>query len=386
MYFKRALDLSESKGTTFFLWGTRQTGKSSLLKDSFAGSLWIDLLQADQYQRYLLRPELLRQEVRQNPTVHRHIVIDEIQKVPTLLDEVQWLMENAKVNFALCGSSAVKVRRGGTNLLGGRALRYRLRGLSAIELGSDLYLERFLNRGYLPKIYQSRQWRSMLRSYAYDYLSTEIAAEGLTRNLPAFSNFLRIAAHSDTEIINVTNIAAECGISVPTAKSHYQTLEDSMLGDWLPAFQGKQNRRITKLPKFYFHDVGIVNELARRSYFEQGTELFPRAFENWVHHELRCYLEYRQQFKDLYYWRLSGGTEVDFIIGDMEVAVEAKTSSNITNQRLKGLRSLVVDNPNVRKRVVVSLETKSRTTDDDIEILTVSDFVHKLWDGYITAS
>lgn len=383
MYFKRTIDLPGPTEASFFLWGARQTGKSSLLKDIFKDSLWIDLLHADQHQRYLTRPEILREELAQSAAKYDHVVIDEIQKVPALLDEVHWLIENSSTNFALCGSNAVKVRRAGVNLLGGRALRYRLRGLSAKELGSELNLERLLNRGYLPRIYQSGRWRSLLRSYSYDYLTTEIAAEGLTRNLAGFSNFLRIAAHSDTEIINYTNIAGECGTSVPTVKSYYRILEDSMLGDWVPAFRRKQKRRVSKLPKFYFSDVGIVNELTRRHIIEPRTEPFGKAFENWVHHELCCYLEYTELFKDVAYWRLSGGTEVDFIVGDMEFAVEAKASANITNQRLKALRSLVVDNPSVKKRVVVSLESRSRLTEDGIDILTVSDFIQQLWDGQI---
>ena len=355
-----------------------------MLKEIFGDSLWIDLLHADQHQRYLTRPEILREELVQSSAAkYDHVVIDEIQKVPALLNEVHWLIENSSTNFALCGSNAVTVRRAGVNLLGGRAPSYRLRGLSARELGSELNLERLLDRGYFPRVYQSRQWRSLLRSYIYDYLATEVAAEGLTRNLSVFSNFLRIAVHSDTEIVNYTNIAWECGVSVPTIKNHYRILEDTMLGDWLPAFSGKQNRRITKLPKFYFDDVGVVNELAQRSIQEPRAEPFGKAFENWIHHELRCYLEYTEQSKDLAYWRLSGGTEVDFIVGDMEFAVEAKASANITNQRLKALRSLVVDNPSVKKRVVVSLESRSRVTEDGIDVLSVSDFIQQLWDGNI---
>ncbi len=190
--FQRAIDLPGSGSETFFLWGPRQAGKSTLLRQCYPDGRWIDLLKTEEFRRYLTRPELLRQEIEsEGPEPGRQIVIDEIQKVPALLDEVHWLMEHRRLHFALCGSSARKVRRGAANLLGGRAVRYELRGLTSAELGSEFDLHRILNHGYLPRMYEAKRPRRLLNAYIADYLREEIAAEGLVRNLPAFSR----AAH-----------------------------------------------------------------------------------------------------------------------------------------------------------------------------------------------
>ena len=194
--FKRLLTLPKPGTETFFLWGPRQTGKSTLLRGSYGGHRWLDLLKADEFRRYVVRPELLRQELEaEAPEPGSQVVIDEIQKVPALLDEVHWLIENRGVHFALCGSSARKVKRGAANLLGGRAMRYELHGLSARELGRDFELDRMLNHGYLPRIYQASRATRMLDAYIADYLKEEIAAESLVRDLPTFANFQIGRAH-----------------------------------------------------------------------------------------------------------------------------------------------------------------------------------------------
>ena len=188
MFRNRALHLPPAGAETFFLWGPRQTGKSTLLRHTYPDGWWVDLLKADEYRRYLERPERLRQELEgQRVPAGRQIVIDEIQKVPSLLDEVHWLIENRGYRFALCGSSARKVKRGGANLLGGRALGYELHGLTAAELEDDFDLNRMLNAGYLPSNHESTRPGARLDAYVADYLREEIAAEGLTRSLPAFS-------------------------------------------------------------------------------------------------------------------------------------------------------------------------------------------------------
>lgn len=337
---------------------------------------------ADQFRRYVTRPELLRQELEaENPGPGTQIVIDEIQKVPALLDEVHWLMENRQVHFALCGSSARKVKRGAANLLGGRAMRYELHGLSAGELGREFDLDRMLNHGYLPRIYQASRPARMLDSYIADYLKEEIAAESLVRDLQTFSNFLDIAALSDGEIVNFSNIGRECGVSSHTTKSHFQILEDTLLGKWLPAYRKRPKRRVIGAPKFYFADVGVVNRLARRGELSAGSELYGKAFENWVFHELSAYLSYREVDTELSYWRLASGIEVDFVVGDMEIAIEAKSGSRITRDHLKGLRSLAEDHPGVRRRIVVCSESRARRTEDGIDILPAKTFIRRLWDG-----
>jgi len=377
---ERILKLPEYGTETFFLWGPRQTGKSTLLRKAYPGAYWIDLLKAEEFRRYLHHPEWLRSEIldgRPRP----YVVIDEIQKVPQLLDEVHWLHENRGVHFAMCGSSARKVRRGHANLLGGRAVRYELSGLVSSELGSQWDLDRMLNHGYLPRMYLSPRPRRLLNAYVADYLKEEVAAEGLVRNLPVFSEFLNVASLSDTELVNFSTIARECGVSSQTIRGYFQILEDTLLGSWLPAYRKRPKRRVIASPKFYFADVGVVNFLARRGKIEQGSELYGKAFENWCFHELRSYSAYAESFAQLSYWRLASGIEVDFVVNSMEIAIEAKSARRITADHLKGLRHVIKDHPDVGRRIVVCSEDRQRRTPDGIDILPAEVFVKMLWQG-----
>ncbi len=377
---QRRLNLPPPGEETFFLWGPRQTGKSTLLKAAYPDAVWIDLLKAEVFRRYLNHPELLRQELPRDG-VMPFVVIDEVQKLPTLLDEVHWLYENRHIHFALCGSSARKVKRGHANLLGGRAIRYEMFGLIAEELIPDFDLTRILNHGYLPRIYLAKQPRRLMNAYVANYLKEEIAAEGLVRNLPVFSEFLNIASLSDTEPVNFSTIARDCGVSSQTIKEYFQILEDTLLGRWLPSFRKRPKRRVAASAKFYFSDVGIVNFLAKRGSIEQGGELYGKAFENWCFHELNAYNMYNETFAAFYYWRLAGGTEVDFIVNDMEIAIESKATQNITAKHLKGLRSLKIDHPELKRRLVVCCEDKPRITDDGIEIVPSAAFAEMLWNN-----
>ena len=382
MFIPRSLQLPAAGTETFFLWGPRQTGKSTLLRHVYPDAWWIDLLKADQYRRYLQQPELLRQELANEDPLHRRqIVIDEVQKVPALLDEVHWLFENRGFQFALCGSSARKVKRGAANLLGGRAVRYELHGLTGAELDRQFDLDRLLNHGYLPRIYASDRPRRLLDAYVGDYLKEEVAAEGLVRNLTVFSQFLNVASLSDTEIVNFSNIARDCGVSGHTVKSYFGILEDTLLGRWLPAYRRRPKRRVIAAAKFYLADVGVVNRLARRGELLRGSELYGKAFENWVFHELAAYNAYHDADATLAYWRLASGIEVDFIVNDMQIALEAKASERITDHHLKGLRHLAADHSRVGRRVTVGLEAKARQTEDGIEILPAATFVRRLWRG-----
>jgi predicted AAA+ superfamily ATPase len=380
--FRRTLALPAAGSETFFLWGPRQTGKTTLLRSAYPDAYWIDLLKADEYRRYLTEPELLRSELAARPDI-RHVVIDEVQKVPALLDEVHWLIENRRISFALCGSSARKVRRGHANLLGGRATRHELCGLTSNEIGDELDLTRLLNNGYLPRFYAAERPRRMLQAYVSDYLREEVAAEGLVRNLPGFSQFLNVASLSDTEIVNFSTIARECGVSSHTAQSHFEILIDTLLGRWLPAFTKRPKRRIIQAPRFYFADVGAVNVLAKRHDLQPGSPLYGKAFENWVHHELTAYNLYRERHATLSYWRLTTGVEVDFIVDDLHAAIEAKATRKITTDDLKGLRNLRQDQPRLGSTWVVSLEPKARRAADGTTILPADEFAHRLWRGDI---
>jgi uncharacterized protein len=371
--FTRSLRLPKAGTETFFLWGPRQTGKTTLLAAAYPQALWIDLLKAENFRRYLQNPEYLRAELATEKSV-RQVVIDEVQKVPQLLDEAHWLHENRAVHFALCGSSARKVKRGQANLLGGRAVRYELHGLTAAEIGKDFDLNRILNHGFLPRIYLSNAPRRLLNSYVADYLKEEVAAEGLVRNLPVFSEFLNVASLSDTELVNFSTIARDCGVSSHTIKGYFQILEDTLLGRWLPAYTKRPKRRVIGAPKFFFTDVGVVNHLAKRGEILPGSELYGKAFENWIFHELSAYNAYSEAFANLSYWRLASGIEVDFVVNNMEVAIEAKASPKISADHLRGLRALIQDYPHVKKRIIVCLEAKSRRTEDGILVLPATQF------------
>lgn len=382
--FQRKLNLPPAGRESFFLWGPRQTGKTTLLRQRYPGALWIDLLKADEFRRYAVHPEYLRQEIDARGPAGipgRQVVIDEVQKIPALLDEVHWLIENRAVCFALCGSSARKVRRGAANLLGGRALRYQLHGLAAGELGAAFDLNRMLNNGYLPRIYQASRPGRLIDSYVADYLKEEIAAEGLARNLPAFAAFLDAAALSDTAPVNYSNIARDCGVSSHTVRSYFEILEDTLLMSPLPSFRRRAKRRVVSAPKYYFSDVGVVNRLARRGVLHPGGELFGKAMENWVHHELRAFCDYSERNEQLAYWRTAGGMEVDFIVGDMRVALEVKASARISRRHLRGLRSLRREYPELARRIVVCQEPKHRRTEDSIDVLPAKEFARLLWEG-----
>lgn len=379
--FERSLVLPHPGMATFFLWGPRQVGKTTLLRHTYPTAVWIDLLKADEYRRYASNPERLREELLAIPTeAGRQVVIDEVQKVPALLDEVHWLHEARGIQFALCGSSARALRRRGVNLLGGRALRYELTGLTAAELGDAFDLDRMLNNGWLPRIYASDHPRRLLDAYVGDYLQQEIAAEGLVRNLPVFSNFLTAAALSDAGIVNMSNIARECGVSGQTVKNHFQILVDTLVGNWLPAYTARPKRRVIQAPKFYFGDVGVVNHLAKRGRVERGGELFGRAFESWVHHELRSFLLTHDTSVSPTYWRLTSGLEVDFLFDDLSLAIEAKASGSVSDHHLRGLRQLVNDQTGVRSRVIVCLEPRRRVTKDGILVLPAQELAAFLAD------
>ena len=384
MNIERALKLPKKPDQSFFLWGPRKTGKSTLLKSTYQEAKFIDLLETDTYIKYLNEPWQLRKEIEyelEKGTLNKKlpIVIDEVQRVPFLLDEVHLMIEKHRLFFVLCGSSARKVKRGRANLLGGRALRYELCGLSAIELQEDFCLEQILNRGYIPKHYLNNNYKKQIKSYIADYLKEEIAAEALVRSIPLFSNFLSAVSLSDGEIINLSNIASDCGIAVNTVKAHFEILEDTLLGSFLPAFRKRPKRRIIQSPKFYFFDVGLVNHLAKRGDLQAGSELFGKAFENWVFHELKTYNSYNDPNWDITYWRLSTGVEVDFVINDMEIAIEVKAKEKITNNDLKGLRELKREHSKIKKRLVVSLVKNNSLTEDKIEIINFSTFIKRLW-------
>jgi predicted AAA+ superfamily ATPase len=381
--FNRSLPIPLDVSETFFLWGPRQTGKTTFLLTRFPGAPRYDLLKNSDFIRFTKHPESLGEELLAMTEHPGLVIIDEIQKVPQLLDEIHRLIVEHNLVFGLCGSSARKLRRGHANLLGGRAIRFEMFGLTSHEVGDKTEILRFVNAGVLPRHYQSAHPERNLRAYVEDYLRQEVAQEALVRNVAIFHDFLRAAALADTEIVNFENIARECGISAPTVREHYQILVDTLLGYFVPAFTKREKRRVIHAPKFYFKDVGCVNFLAKRRHLEPGQEIFGKAFENWICHELHAHSAYSELHYDIRYWRLASGIEVDFVLGDLDAAVEVKATSRVRTEHLNGLEQIAVDHPGVGIRIVVCLEERPRKLSNGILVLPIMEFLHRLWAGKI---
>jgi len=383
--YQRQQRLSLSSESSCFLWGPRQTGKSTLLKMLFPKALRYDLLLSDEYQRLLRNPSLIREhclsEGIDSSTQKAPIIIDEIQKIPALLDEVHWLIENRGIRFILCGSSARKLKRGHGNLLGGRAVRYELHPLVFPEI-PDFSLVGALNSGLLPRHYDSTNPERLMQSYVGDYLKEEIVAEALIRNVPAFTRFLEIAALSNGAVINYTNIASECGVSSPTVKEYFQILEDTLIGRLLPAFRKRKKRRLMATPKFYFFDLSPVIHLSRRGHVEKGSELFGRAFEHFLWMEIVAHSDYSELFYPFAYWRTTSGFEVDFVLGNGEIVVEAKTTGLVNSNHLKGIRAFNEEYM-TKRSIIVSLDSRARKIEANIEVLPWQIFLEQLWEGKI---
>lgn len=360
------------------MWGARQTGKSTLLRTLFPNAPYYDLLKSEEYSRLNIRPSALREECEMLDEGEL-VIIDEVQKIPALLDEVHWLMSVRNLRFILCGSSARKLRRCGANLLGGRAIRMVLFPLVSAEI-PDFDIERALNNGMLPRHYLARDAQKRLEAYVGDYLQQEIVAEALVRRIDSFTRFLQVAALSDAEIVNYTNIAGDCGVSAKSVKEYFSILEETMLGYMIPAYAKVIRRKVLAAPKFYFFDVGIPNYLLRRLPLRRGTVEYGHALEHLIAQELKAYLSYRGDGRQLTYWHTADNRyEVDFIIGDAEMAVEVKSSAEVSSSDTKGLRAFGEEHPEARL-VVVSMEPRPRRR-DDIEIWPATDFLRRLWDN-----
>lgn len=378
MYIRKQI-FCDANDESLFLWGARQTGKSTLLQTNFTDSLYFDLLLSDVYERFQTRPSLLR-EIVMASSHSRVIIIDEIQRIPKLLNEIHWLITNHGSRFILSGSSPRKILKSGANLLGGRALRYELYPLVYKEI-PDFDLLRALNNGLLPRHYLVKNSRKLVSAYIGSYLQDEIIAEAKIRNIAAFTRFLEVAAFSNGEMLNYTNIAAECGVSAPTIREYFQILEDTLIGRFLPSYQKRPKRRVISAPKFYYFDVGIANYLLKRVSIEVGSTAFGDAFEHFIYHELYSHSNYSGINYTISYWRTTSQIEVDFILGENEVAIEVKASSQINSRHLKGLKSFA-EEYKVKKQIVVSTDPFLRQI-EDILIMPWRTFLDRLWEGEI---
>jgi predicted AAA+ superfamily ATPase len=379
----RLLRIGLPKGQSAFLWGPRKTGKTTYLRASFPGSLTYDMLQTDLFLEFTKRPFLLREQLlaRGAKELKEPVIIDEVQKVPQLLDEIHWLIENKKLRFVLCGSSARKLKRGKGNLLGGRAWRYEMHPLVSAEVG-DLNLLRILNRGMIPVHYLEEDYHKSLQAYVRDYLKEEVFDEGLTRNIPAFSRFFDAMGYSHGELTNYANIARDCGVDAKTVKEYYQILVDTLLGTMIEPYKKRQERQvITKAGKFYLFDVGVAGVLTQRHILEERGEQFGKALEHFILMEILAHRAYRGLDYDVNFWRAKSGLEVDFVLGKGEVAIEVKGSSRIDNPDLRSLRAFI-EEYHPKKAIVVCNERKPRVR-EDIHLLPCHEFLAMLWDGSV---
>ncbi len=372
---KRLFELNLPAGKSAFLWGPRKVGKTYWISHTLKNATVIDLLKTDTLAEYVSRPALLRERYQNHKGF---IVIDEVQKAPQLLDEVHWLIENKGLSFLLTGSSARKLRRGHANLLGGRAWRKIMVPLSYTEV-TDFNLEKIMISGLLPPHYLSTNPIEELRAYVADYLKEEIIAEALTQNIPAFSEFLHVAAITSSELINYVNIARETGVSHKVIRTYFDILEDTYLGFRIPPWKKSKNRRMIITEKFYLFDVGVANYLSRRQPL-LGSPEFGKAFEHYILMELKAYQAYRKPDMPITFWRTSTGREVDFILGEKELAVEIKGSSRVHEGDIRSLQALIEDGP-AKKVCLVCLEKQPRHLANNIQILPWQVFIEQLWNG-----
>ena len=385
-YRHRVLDVGPALSQrSVFLFGPRQTGKSSYVREQLKPEpmLSYNLLDGGLRLRLLADPTLMRQQVEARNLRDCVVFIDEIQKCPELLDEVHLLIEERGIRFLLSGSSTRKLKRAGTNLLGGRARTKYLHPFVYPEVAEDNdLLERVMARGLLPPHYLSEAPDEDLRSYVDTYLSEEIAAEGQARNLPAFARFLQTAATVNAKIINYTNAANDAQVPRQTVRLWFQILIDTMLGYELSSYTSTVKRKAVETAKFYFFDIGVVRALRRLPAILPESSDFGEFFEHYIFMELKAYLDYRKPSSRLSYWRSLSGYEVDFVIDD-EVAIEVKTAEVAQDKHLSGLKALREEGK-IKSFYLVCRESRPRKV-DGIDILPWREFLARLWAGDIVA-
>lgn len=362
---------------SFFLFGPRATGKSTLIKQQLSASATvIDLLDSRLYLRLLNSPHDL-ESIIHSDNKSGIVVIDEIQRVPELLNEVHRLIENKKLTFLLTGSSARKLRRGKANLLAGRVWEARLFPLTWKEI-PDFNLERFLRYGGLPPVYLSKYPDEELDAYVNTYLKEEIMAEGLIRKLPPFSRFLHAAALTNGEMINFSKLANDCQVPPSTVTEYVGLLEDTLVGFLLPAWTESTKRKAISTGKFYFFDPGITHTLAGTQTLDRNSDLYGKSFEQFIGMEIRAYLSYKRRKLQFSYWRSTHGYEVDFLVG-RETAVEVKASQKISQRDFKGLKAL--EEEKIFKNYILVSQDPINTRDDNFQALYWKKFLDNLWAG-----
>ncbi|MCQ2330211.1 MAG: DUF4143 domain-containing protein [Paludibacteraceae bacterium] len=369
--------IDEATEGSIFLFGARQTGKSIFLRQQFGDCIIFDLLDSDLKLRLKKRPSLLFEMLQDKPD-GTLIVIDEIPEVPELLNEVHRLIQQKSMRFVLTGSSARKLKRKGRNTLGGRAMPCYFYPFVTAEL-KDFDLDRVLLYGMLPPHYLAKHPQKLMAGYIDIYLKEEIQEEALVRNPNDFQQFLSAAAITSGEVVNYTNIAADCGVSSKTVQSYFSILTDTLIGYMLPSYTKVQKRKVTQSPKFYLFDVGIYNYLMHRTSLAQGTPEYGHAFEHFVLQELRAYIGYNNKEERLSYWHTYNGKEIDVVIGDAKLGIEIKSATEILPKHYANFKEYCEEFPDSRC-MVVSLDRLTRRS-GNIEIIYLYDFLKTLWNG-----
>lgn len=368
----------QTETRSFFLFGPRGSGKSTWTRKYFPKALRVDLLDQAVYRQLKGKPEDLRRLIEERPQV-KTIVIDEIQKVPELLDTVHLLIEEKRgLQFVMTGSSARKLKRAGVNLLAGRALLKNLHPFMASELGPRFHLKKALQIGLLPLVWAEKEPEKILQSYAGLYLKEEVQMEGLVRNLGDFARFLESISFSHGQILNIGAVARECQVQQKTAEGYIHILEDLLLSFRIPVFHKRAKRLLISHPKWYYFDAGIFKALRPKGPLDQPEELNGAALEGLIAEHLRAWIDYSGAKDQLFYWRTRHGIEVDFIVyGESGIiAIEVKNSAIIKPSDLIGLQHFQEDYP--RSTAVLLYRGKERLKKGSIWCLPVKDFLMKL--------
>lgn len=377
----RTLDLRALlQKKSFFLFGPRATGKSYLISKLFnqTSFLIIDLLESDKYLRLSSEPHKLENLINSQEKVDL-VVIDEVQRIPELLNEVHRLIEKRQFKFLLTGSSARKLKRAQANLLAGRAWEAQLFPLTYREI-PKFDLQRYLCYGGLPPVYLSEEPLEELRAYVSTYLREEIQAEAVVRKIPAFSRFLKFSSLTCGNMINFSSVANDASVPITTIREYYQILEDTFIGFLLPAWTKTVKRKPITTAKFYYFDVGVKNILAEIYHVNPNTSLFGQVFEHFIAMELRAYLSYTRSFEKLAYWCAKNGQEVDFIVGD-RLGIEVKATEKITAKHLRGIIALKEEN--LLERYIIVSQDKINQNIQGIECLYWKDFLQAMYEQKI---
>jgi len=380
MFIKRYLDLSRFlKNKSILFLGPRRTGKTQYILNQLKPDIIYDLLDSRQFLRLSQRPFLIEEEIKNNNQI---VVIDEIQKLPILMDQVHRLIESKNIKFVLTGSSARKLKRTHTSLMAGRAKIISLMPFVYPEIkdfGFDI--ERIIKYGTLPPIFLSSNPKDELIDYVSTYIKEEIQYEAMVRNIESFSRFLNVAALSNAELINFTQISSDSGVKQRTVIEYFKILEDTLIGNLLTPYKSENERKIYSRAKFYFFDIGVVNSILNRFDVVKGTSDFGKLFEHLIFNELLAYKSYTGKIETINFWRDYYGNEVDFIING-EILIEVKSKDMVVERDIKGIYAFSKKHNNVKRKIVVSFDLRKRFI-KDVEIIPYKEFLELLWNNDI---